>query len=108
EIEASNAVDVRSHSYRISAELDVSKAAEGVLLAHGSSFGGYSFFVNKDHRLQFSHNYLGLEEYKVISTEALPAGKSTVRWEFQVTAPPDFKKGTGAPGVGKLFINDRL
>src|SRR5947199_10283981 len=40
EIEASNAVDVRSHSYRISAELDVSKAAEGVLLAHGSSFGG--------------------------------------------------------------------
>jgi hypothetical protein len=79
--------------------------AEGVILAHGSSFGGYTFFVNKDQQLQFSHNYLGLEEYKVIGKNKLPVGKSTIRFEFQATAPPDFKKGTGSPGVGKLFID---
>lgn len=109
EIEGSNAVDVRSRSYTITAEVDIPKAgAEGVLIAHGSSFGGYSFFVNKDRRLQFSHNYLGLEEYKVVAKETLPEGKATLRWHFQATAPPDFKKGTGAPGTGRLFINDKL
>jgi arylsulfatase A-like enzyme len=109
EVEASNAVDIRSRSYSISAEVDIPKGgAEGVLLAHGSSFGGYSFFVNKDQKLQFSHNYLGLEEYKVVAKDKLPEGKSTVRFDFQVTGPPDFKKGTGAPGVGKLFIDGKL
>ncbi len=109
EVEATNAVDIRSRSYSISAEVDIpKKGAEGVLLAHGSSFGGYSFFVNKDQKLQFSHNYLGLEEYKIIAKESVPAGKSILRWDFQVTAPPDFKKGTGTPGVGQLFINNKL
>jgi arylsulfatase len=109
EVEASNAVDIRSRSYSITAEVDVAKGgAEGVLLAHGSSFGGYTFFVNKDQKLQFSHNYLGLEEYKIVAKDALPEGKSTVRWEFQATAPPDFKEGTGAPGAGKLFVNGSL
>lgn len=109
EVEASNAVDIRSRSFTITAEIDVPKGgAEGVLIAHGSSFGGYSFFVNKDKKLQFSHNYLGLEEYKIIAKDALPEGKSTLRFDFQVTAPPDFKKGTGAPGAGKLFIDNKL
>ncbi len=108
EMEASNAVDVRNRSYRITAEVEVPKGgAEGVLLAHGSSFGGYSFFVNRERRLQFSHNYLGLEEYKVVSSAPVPEGKATLRWEFTRTGPPDFKIGKGAPGTGKLFINDQ-
>ncbi len=109
EVEASNAVDVRSRSYSITAEIDIPKeGAQGVLLAHGSSFGGYTFFVNKDQKLQFSHNYLGLEEYKIVAKGPLPEGKSSVRWEFQVTAPPDFKKGSGAPGAGRLYVNGKL
>ena len=108
EVEANNAVDVRNRSYSITAEVEIPKGgAEGVLIAHGSSFGGYSFFVNKDQKLQFSHNYLGLEEYKVISTDKLPTGKLTVTWQFQVTGPPDFKAGKGAPGTGKLFVNGK-
>lgn len=109
EIEGSTAVDIRSRSYTITAEVDVPNGgAEGVILAHGSSFGGYTFFVDKDRKLRFSHNYLGLEEYKIVASDPLPEGKSTVRWQFQVTGPPDFKKGTGAPGSGKLFVDNRL
>jgi arylsulfatase len=109
EVEASNAVDIRSRNYSITAEVDIPKGgAHGVLLAHGSSFGGYSFFVNKEQKMQFSYNYLGLEEYKIVAKDPLPEGKAKLRWEFQVTAPPDFKKGTGSPGIGKLFINDKL
>jgi arylsulfatase len=77
---------------------------DGVLLAHGSSFGGYTFFV-KGGTLRYSHNYLGLEEYKVASSEKIPAGKSTLRVEFQTTGKPDFKVGKGAPGIARLFIN---
>jgi arylsulfatase len=106
ELEGSNAADIRNRSYSITAEVEVPKTgAEGVLLAHGSSFGGYSFFVNKEGRLQFSHNYLGLEEFKVVTATKVPEGKATLRWEFTRTGPPDFKLGKGAPGSGKLFIN---
>jgi arylsulfatase len=108
EVEASNAADVRNRSYSITAEVEIPPGgAQGVLLAHGSSFGGYTFFVNKEQKLQFSHNYLGIEEYKVISSEKVPSGKVTLRWEFKKTGPPDFKVGKGAPGTGKLFINGK-
>jgi arylsulfatase len=108
EVETANAADVRNRSYSITADVDIPKeGAQGVILAHGSSFGGYSFFVNKSKKLQFSYNYVGLEETKVISAGEVPAGKASLRWEFTVTGPPDFKVGKGAPGVGKLFINGK-
>ena len=77
------------------------------MLAQGGSFGGISFFVNKDQKLQYSHNYMGLEEYKVIAKEKIPTGKATLRMEFQVTGPPDFKVGKGAPGIVRLFANGK-
>jgi arylsulfatase len=108
EMEASNAADVRNRSYRITAEVEIPReGAQGVLLAHGSSFGGYSFFVNKEGKLQFSYNYLGIQEFKTVSGEKVPAGKMTLSWEFQKTGAPDFKAGRGAPGTGKLFINGK-
>lgn len=108
ELESSNAVDVRARSYSITADVEIpAEGAQGVLLAHGSSFGGYSFFVNKEGKLQFSHNYLGIEEFKIQATEKVPTGKATLRWEFTRTGPPDFKLGKGAPGSGKLLINGK-
>ena len=59
---------MRNRSFSITAEVDIPKGgAEGVLLAQGGMIGGHTFFVNKDQKLQFSHNYVGLEEYKVVS-----------------------------------------
>ena len=76
EMENANAVNVLNRSYSITAEVEVPKGgAEGVLLAQGGMIGGHTFFVNKDQKLQFSHNYVGLEEYKVISDAKVPAGK---------------------------------
>jgi arylsulfatase len=108
EVEGSNAADIRNRSYTITADVNIPKeGAQGVLLAHGSSFGGYSFFVNKEGKLQFSYNYLGLEETKIVSGAKVPAGKVALGWQFQVTGPPDFKLGKGAPGLGRLFINGK-
>jgi arylsulfatase A-like enzyme len=108
EIEASNAVDVRNRSHSITAEVEIPKGgAQGVLLAMGSSFAGWTFFVNKDQQLQYSHNYLGLEEYKVIAGDKLPEGKLTLRCDFQATGPPDFKIGKGTPGTVTLFVDGK-
>jgi arylsulfatase A-like enzyme len=107
EVEASTAVDVRNRSHTITAEVEMKKDAEGVLLAMGSSFAGWTFFVNKDHKLQYSHNYLGLEEYRVISDAKLPEGKLTLSMKFQVTGPPDFKIGKGTPGTVTLYVDGK-
>ncbi|MFM8593362.1 MAG: arylsulfatase, partial [Chloroflexota bacterium] len=40
--------------------------AEGVLIAQGGKFGGWTFFM-QDGRLQYEHNFLGLESYRVAS-----------------------------------------
>jgi arylsulfatase len=109
EVDGSNAADVRNRSHTITADVEIGKnGAAGVLIANGGTFAGYSLFINKEQKLQYSHNYVAIEEYKVISKEKVPAGKVALRMEFKKTGPPDFKVGKGAPGTVKLFINDKL
>jgi len=106
EVESSNAADVRNRSHTITAEVEIPKeGATGVLIANGGTFAGYTLFINKDQKLQYSHNYVGIKEYKVISKDKVPAGKVTLRMEFKKTGAPDFKVGKGAPGTVALFIN---
>jgi arylsulfatase A-like enzyme len=108
EVEANNAADTRNRSFSITAEVELPKGgAQGVLLAQGGMIGGHTFFVNKEQKLQYSHNYVGLEEYKVISEDKMPEGKLTLSMQFQVTGPPDFKAGKGAPGTATLFVNGK-
>jgi arylsulfatase len=108
EVDGSNAADVRNRSHKITAEVEISKeGAKGVLLANGGTFAGYAFFINKDQKLQYSHNYVGIKEYKVISEEKVPSGKLTLSMEFKKTGPPDFKNGKGSPGTVTLYVNDK-
>jgi arylsulfatase A-like enzyme len=108
EVDGDNAVDTRNRSHTITAEVEIGKnGATGVLLANGGTFSGYSFFINKDQKLQYSHNYVAIDEYKVISKEKVPAGKLSLRMEFKKTGPPDFKIGKGSPGIVTLYINDK-
>jgi hypothetical protein len=37
----------------------------------------------------------------------VPEGKLTLGLQFQVSGPPDFKAGKGAPGTVKLFVNGK-
>src|SRR5213076_444892 len=56
EVDGSNTADIRNRSHSITADVEIGKGgAQGVLLANGCSFGGYSFFINKDQKLQYSH-----------------------------------------------------
>ena len=93
------AVNVKNRSHSISAEVEIPQdGAEGVLLAHGSWFAGYSLYV-KDRRLVYVHNHLGLAEYRIVSSEEVPTGKCVLRFEFTRTGE---HRGRGA-----LFAGDR-
>ena len=98
---------VRERSHLINAQVVIPEEdAEGVLLAQGGQFAGYSFYV-KDKRLHYTHNYVGLQEYTLRSLSEVPAGTRTLKYEFKVTGPPNFAEGKGAPGVGRLFIDGK-
>jgi len=79
------AVNVRNRSHTISAEVVVPDAgAEGVLLVQGSIFGGYVLFVQND-RLQYVHNFGGLEEHRATSNVAIPPGEHVLAFRFDKT-----------------------
>lgn len=101
------AVKVLNRPHSISAEVEIHDGAEGVLLAHGGSTGGYSFFV-KDKKLCYVHNYVGTEEFAVESDAEVPQGKAELRFEFEPTGRPDLAQGKGAPGRGQLYIDGKL
>ena len=38
----------------------------------------------------------------------MPAGRHELRFEFEVTGPPDFANGKGTPGRAQLYIDGKL
>jgi len=100
------AVFNRPHS--ITAEVSIpAGGAEGVLLAQGGVAGGYVLYM-KENKLHYIHNYLGLQELKVTSSEDVPEGNVSLRYEFEPTSPPQIREGKGAGGRGQLYIDDKL
>ncbi len=95
----------RPHS--ITARVEIRDGADGVIVAHGGSSGGYSLFV-KDHKLHYVQNYVGAGELHVESAGILPQGEHEVRFEFEPTGSPDVAHGKGAPGKGQLYVDGEL
>jgi arylsulfatase len=96
----------RPHSITADVEIPV-EGVEGVLFSHGGSDGGYSLYV-KDGVLHYVHNYMANEYFHVESVEKVPAGSHQLRFEFEVTGPPDIPGGRGVPGRAQLYFDDRL
>jgi arylsulfatase A-like enzyme len=102
------AARVLNKPHSITASVDVpAGGAEGVLLAHGGSSGGYVLFV-QDGRLRYVHNYVGSRELHVESSTEVPAGTHQLRFEFEPTGRPDLRGGTGTPGRAQLYIDGVL
>jgi hypothetical protein len=94
-------IDVKNKSHTINAVVDIPKnGANGVILAQAGRFGGWSLYL-KDGKPTYTYNWLGLERYTVAATQAVPAGKATVRFEFAHDG------GLGKGGTGTLFVNEK-
>lgn len=100
------AVNVRGRSYKILANVEITDAdASGVLLAHGSRFGGHSLFI-KDRKLYYVYNFLGIEPEQVFESDLqLKPGKYTLGVEFEKTGRGD--KGETL-GKAKLYVDDKV
>ena len=91
---------MKNTSFSITADVDVpNEPANGVLVAQGGRFGGWALYV-KDGKPVYHYNFLGLKRFSVASDKPLPAGKSTVKFDFAYDGG-----GPGKGGTGTLFIN---
>ena len=92
------------HSYVIRADLEIpDQGAEGVIVAEGSSLGGFALHVEGD-KLKHTYSFYGLKTEVLESNTPLPRGKVNVRFEFIADEPG--KQATG--GKTLLFANDKL
>jgi arylsulfatase len=87
-------------SYTMTADVDVQAGANGVIVAQGGRFGGFSFFV-KEGKPTFVYNYLGLHSYTVASSEALSPGKHAIVYDFKSDG------GLGKGGTGTITIDGK-
>src|SRR5690606_18368201 len=87
--------DVRDVSYRVVAEIDRDAGDEGVLVACGDRFGGYTLFIHGD-RLVHDYNAAG-RHHLIESTLPVPTGRVEVAYEFTKTGR--------LVGVGRLVVN---
>jgi arylsulfatase len=94
---------MKNRSYSIMAEAVIPKdGAEGVLLTQGGRFGGHGLFVQNG-KLTYVYNLAGADVTTITSTEPLPAGEVTLRYDFASD-----KGARGPGGTGRLFINGKL
>ena len=97
------AVNVKNRSHTITAEVEIpAGGAEGVLLAHGSWFAGYSLYV-KDRRLVYVHNHWAWPSTASARREDVPAGKAVLRFRFTRTGE---HRGRGALYIGERLIGE--
>jgi arylsulfatase A-like enzyme len=85
-------------SYTMTADVEVQAGANGVLVAQGGRFGGFSFYV-KSGKPSFTYNYLGLEKWDILSSQPLAPGRHTVVYEFRSDG------GLGKGGIGTIKID---
>ena len=96
----------RTHS--ITADVEIPEGrADGALVSFGGTDGGYSLYI-QDNKLQYVHNYVARDYLHVRASDPVPAGRHELRFEFEVTGPPDIANGKGTPGRAQLYIDGGL
>ncbi|MFJ9550508.1 arylsulfatase [Streptomyces erythrochromogenes] len=107
-VPAAVAPRVLNRPHSVTADVEIPHdGAQGVLLCQGTNAGGWSLYV-KDSHLHYAHNYVQRALHHVVSSESLPEGRHTLRFEFEPTGAPDFPTGKGAPGRAQLYVDGRL
>jgi arylsulfatase A-like enzyme len=93
-------INIKNRSLSVTAEVEIPQGgANGVILAQGGRFGGWSLYL-KDGKPTYCYNLLGLEQFKVSSSEAVAAGKATVRMNFDYDGG-----GIGKGGMATILVN---
>jgi arylsulfatase A-like enzyme len=74
--------NVKNRSHSITADVEVgAEAAEGVIIAQGGRFGGWSLYCLDGHAC-YVYNYMGLDLYKIRGNTPLSPGRHEITMEF--------------------------
>lgn len=95
--------------YTITAEIENTGHADGVILAQGGHYGGITLFVQNKH-VHFEVNSSTHPSGEMISTDELPMGHSTILVDVMPSNLPQQagKKGASQfPAIGKLMLNGK-
>jgi arylsulfatase A-like enzyme len=93
-------INIKNRSHSITAEVEIpTSGADGVILSQAGRFGGWSLYV-KEGKPIYAYNFLGLKTTKIVGNDSLPAGRSTIRFEFAYDGP-----GLGKGGTGTILVN---
>jgi arylsulfatase A-like enzyme len=96
-------INVKNKSKTITAEVEVQAGTpNGTILAQGGRFGGWSLYV-KNGVPAYDYNFLGLQRTTITAGKPLPAGRSTIRFDFAYDGG-----GPGKGGMGRLFVNGEM
>ena len=75
-------VSIKNKSFSVTAEVEVpEKGAEGVVIAQGGRFGGWSLYFVAG-KATFVYNVLGIHRFPTVADSVLESGKHQVRMEF--------------------------
>jgi arylsulfatase len=93
--------------HAITATVELKDGEEGVLVAQGSSAGGYALYL-KDHRLHYAYNYLGIQSFEISANMPVGGGRHELRVEIEPTAKPDLANGKGSPSRAQLYVDGQF
>ena len=95
-----NVINTKNKSLAITAQLIAPPGgADGVIIAQGGSFGGFSLYVHEG-KPAYCYNLFGVQQFKVYGKSELAPGKQQVRMEFAYDGG-----GLGLGGTATLFVD---
>jgi len=103
EIPEASAARTLGVSFKILAEAEFAADTQGVIVAQGSRFGGYTLFV-KDGQLTFVYNFLGIPPEQRLACPAPKSGKHIVGVEF---VKKSMSKNLETLGKMTLYVDDK-
>jgi len=103
EVPEASAARTLGVSFKILAEVELTKTSQGVIVSQGSRFGGYTMFL-KDGQLTFVYNFLGIPPEQKLSSPAPTSGRHVVGVEFKKASI-----GTNHEAIGAmtLYVDDK-
>ena len=76
-------LNIKNKSFAVTSRVEVpTDGGSGVIVAQGSSFGGWSVYFHQE-RFTFCYNLLGLQRVKFATATPVPAGEHELRVEFK-------------------------
>ena len=92
-------LNTKNTSFSIEATTNCNQSANGVILAMGGRFGGYSLYT-KNGKLNFAYNYLGDQMFEIKTSKTLKKGKHKLKMVFNYDGD-----GVGKGGESILYID---